>query len=166
MDFMLHLERRGVRTPEELDRRRMAEVDILRTMSVYCHAMDYGEPDVWAACFTEDGIYRGRFPNGETREVVGREALAKYARAHEGPPKRYPKHMSWAPVLDIDGDTAVGTGMFTIINQGPTGPILEVFGRYDDELRRGADGIWRFSSRTSNVESTAETFKPAAQPVR
>lgn len=164
MDFELRLERRGTSTPEALDRARSSEVDILRTMSVYCLAMDYGRPDVWAACFTEDGIYRASFPNGDTREVVGRDALAKYARGHVGPPARYPKHLSWAPVLDIDGDRAVGIGMFTIINQGPAGPIVEVFGRYDDELRRGGDGIWRFSSRRSNVESVAETFKPAAPP--
>jgi hypothetical protein len=165
MDFDLHVERPGIASAEALDRARAAEIDIQRTMSVYCLAMDYGQPDVWAACFTEDGIYRARFPNGDTREVIGREALAKYARGHEGPPKRYPKHMSWAPVLDIDGDRAVGIGLFTIINQGPHGPVVEVFGRYDDELRCGSDGVWRFSSRTSNVESVAETFKPAA-PVR
>lgn len=164
MGFELRVERRG--TAEAMDRARLAEVDILRTMAVYCHAMDYGEPDVWAACFTEDGVYRARFPNGDNREIKGREALATYARAHEGPPKRYPKHMSWAPVLEIDDDTAVGTGMFTIINRGPTGPIVEVYGRYDDELRRGSDGVWRFTSRTSNVESIAETFTPATAPKR
>jgi hypothetical protein len=166
MDFELRVERGGITTAEELDRVRAAEIDILRTMSVYLHAMDYSKPDVWATCFTEQGIYRARFPNGDTREIVGREALTKYAAAHVGPPTRYPKHLSWAPVLDVRGDTAVGTGMFAIINQGPTGPIVEVFGRYDDELQRGADGIWRFSSRTSNVESTAETFKPTAAPAR
>lgn len=165
MGFELHVERRGV-SEGELDRVRLAEADILRTMSVYCHAMDYGQPEVWAQCFTEDGIYRARFPSGETREIKGREALANYARAHEGPPKRYPKHMSWAPVLEIHGDTAVGTGMFTIINRGPDGPIVEVFGRYDDELRREADGVWRFTSRTSNVESVAETFTPTSAPAR
>lgn len=74
--------------------------------------------------------------------------------------------MSWAPVLEIDDDTAIGTGMFTIINRGPNGPIVEVYGRYDDELRRGSDGVWRFTSRTSNVESIAETFTPATAPKR
>jgi hypothetical protein len=166
MSFKLRVERPGIGGEADLDRARMAEVDIQRTMSVYCHAIDYGEPEVWAACFTEEGVYRARFPNGETREVRGRESLVAYAGAHLGPPARYPKHMSWAPVLDIDGDTATGTGMFIIFNQGPAGPIVEVYGRYDDELVRGADGVWRFSSRTSNVEAVAETFKAASAPQR
>lgn len=165
MGFELHVERRGVAT-SELDRVRLAEIDILRTMSVYCHAMDYGQPDAWAACFTEDGVYRAIFPNGDTREIAGRDALAAYARAHEGPPKRYPKHMSWAPVLEIDGDRATGTGMFMVVNRGPSGPVVEVFGRYDDELRRGTDGVWRFVSRRSNIEAIADTFRPAAAPAR
>jgi hypothetical protein len=72
--------------------------------------------------------------------------------------------MSWAPVIDINGDTAVATGMFIIFNQGSAGPIVEVYGHYDDELQRGGDGVWRFKSRTSNVESVADTFKAAAAP--
>jgi hypothetical protein len=166
MSFELHVERRVPADDAEADRMRMAEVDIMRTMAVYCHAMDYSQPDAWAQCFTVDGVYRARFPNGDVREIAGRASLKAYASAHEGPPKKYPKHMSWAPVIDINGDSAVATGMFIIFNQGPTGPIVEVYGRYDDELRRGGDGVWRFTSRTSNVESTADTFKPAAAPQR
>lgn len=164
MSFKLHVERRTFSGDRDRDRARMAEVDIQRTMAVYCHAMDYGEPEVWAQCFTEDGVYRARFPSGETREIAGRSALAAYAAAHEGPPKKYPKHMSWAPVIDIDGESAVATGMFIIFNQGPSGPIVEVYGRYEDELLRDGDGVWRFTSRTSNVESVADTFKAAAAP--
>jgi hypothetical protein len=167
MAFELHVERRGAGGDSEDARRiQCAEVDILRTMAVYCHAMDYGEAEVWAECFTEDGVYRATFPNGDSREVVGRRALAAYAGAHEGPPKKYPKHMSWAHVIEIDGASATATGMFVVLNEGPTGPIIEVYGRYGDELHRGANGVWRFSSRTSHVEAVAATFKAAAAPQR
>ncbi len=166
MSFELHVERRGLASADdgEADQSRMAEADILRTMAVYCHAIDYSRPEIWAQCFTEDGVYRACFPNGDTREIAGRSALAAYAAAHEGPPKKYPKHMNWAPVIDIVGESAIATGMFIIFNQGPIGPIIEVYGRYDDELKRGSDGVWRFKSRTSNVETIAETFKAAAAP--
>jgi len=166
MTFELHVERRATARDSAADNARMAEVDIMRTMAVYCHAMDYSQPEVWAQCFTDDGVYRARFPNGDLREIAGRAALMAYAAAHEGPPKKYPKHMSWAPVIDINGDTAVATGMFIIFNQGSAGPIVEVYGHYDDELQRGSDGVWRFKSRTSNVESVADTFKAAAAPLR
>lgn len=141
-----------------------AEADILRTMSVYCHAIDHGEAEVWAQCFAENGIYRVRYPGGKEREVVGREELTAYARAHESPPMKFPKHVSWAPVIDVEGRRAKARGMFAILNRGPQGPIVDVYGSYDDELVADPDGVWRFVLRLSMVEVASTTFQLANAP--
>jgi hypothetical protein len=140
------------------------ESDVLRTMNVYCHAMDYGHPEIWADCFTEDGMYAANMADGTHREIVGRAALAAYAGAHQGPPVKYPKHMYWAPVIDFDGDHARATAMFAVVNDTASGPAIEVFGVYDDELIRDTDGEWRFTKRVSNVEAAASTFRAAPVP--
>lgn len=140
-------------------RRLEDESAILRVMNLYCHAIDYGPAELWADCFADDGVYVGKL-KGRTRQTIGREALTAYAAAHAMPPVRYVKHMLWAPVIDIDGDHAVATGMFAVLNDSSGGPFVEVYGRYEDELARQADGTWRFKKRISNVEATAASFQP------
>ena len=163
MNFDLRL-RRPTADSAERARVLLDEADVLRTMNVYCHAMDYGHPQVWAECFTEEGMYAARMPDGARREIVGRAALAAYAGAHQGPPVKYPKHMYWAPVIDFDGEHAKATAMFAVVNDTASGPAIEVFGVYDDELVREADGVWRFVKRVSNVEAVASTFRAAPVP--
>ncbi len=90
------------------------EVDIQRTMSVFCHAVGRGAADVWADCFTEDGIYRVRHANGVLRETAGHCALNEYSAGHEGPPEVCLKHMTMATVIDVDGDSATAIAMFAV----------------------------------------------------
>jgi SnoaL-like domain len=151
---------------DSADRARMLvdEADVLRTMNVYCHAMDYGHPQLWAECFTEQGVYAANMPDGAHREIVGREALAAYAGAHQGAPVKFPKHMFWAPVIDFDGARAKATAMFAVVNDTTNGPAIEVFGVYDDELVRETDGVWRSVRRVSNVEAVTSTFRAARVP--
>ena len=163
MNFDLRL-RRAIADSAERARVLLDEADVLRTMNVYCHAMDYGHPQVWAECFTEEGMYASNLPDGARREIVGRAALAAYAGAHQGPPIKYPKHMYWAPVVDFDGENAKATAMFAVVNDTGAGLAIEVFGVYDDELVREADGVWRFVKRVSNVEAVASTFRAAPVP--
>lgn len=160
MDFRLRLERAQNRQPldQEMGTRiHFEECEILRTMNIYCHAMDYGLPDVWAQCFTEDGVYQVKLPGGGKREIIGRTALAAYASTHEGPPQKYTKHMFWAPVVEFASDvsTASASAMFAIVNSTPHGPRVELYGSYDDNLVKGADGVWRFEKRITTVESDA-----------
>lgn len=163
MTFELRLARS---TTDSADRARVVldEADVLRTMNVYCHAMDYARPQIWAECFTEQGMYAANMPDGTHREVVGRQALAAYAGAHLGPPVKFPKHMYWAPVIDLDGARAKATAMFAVVNDTANGPAMEVFGVYDDELVRESDGVWRFVKRISNIEAVARTFRAAPVP--
>jgi hypothetical protein len=47
-------------------------------MGRYCHYIDGGQPEKWAACFTEDGVFAGPVT---PEPVVGRAALKGFAEA-------------------------------------------------------------------------------------
>lgn len=52
-------------------------VAILEHMGRYCHHIDGGEAEAWAACFTEDGVFEGPATPGP---VAGRSALTAFAK--------------------------------------------------------------------------------------
>ena len=53
-------------------------VAVLEHMGRYCHYIDGGYPELWASCFTEDGVFEGPATPGP---VTGRSALKDFAAA-------------------------------------------------------------------------------------
>lgn len=51
---------------------------IVNHLAHYCHYIDEGEAERWAACFTEDGAFDGP---ATPKPVVGRQALIEFAQA-------------------------------------------------------------------------------------
>src|SRR5579872_6319550 len=51
---------------------------ILNHMGYYCHCIDGGEPENWASCYTEDGVFDGP---ATPEPVKGRPGLAAFAKA-------------------------------------------------------------------------------------
>ncbi|MCU1617916.1 MAG: hypothetical protein JWO98_5456 [Frankiales bacterium] len=141
-----------------------AEAAIVRLMALYCHAIDWGDADLWADCFTPDGEYHGIRPGGTDNVVKGREALVAYAAKHDSPPVHYPKHMVWAPVVEVDGDQARAIATFAVLNDHGAGPVMDVYGSYEDHLVRVATG-WRFQKRFARVEAQTEAFAAGGAPV-
>ena len=127
-----------------LDRTRIRELT-----ARYNRCFDDGDPDGFAALFTEDGVMavEGTF------SVSGRDALAEMVR-------HTPYgvvHVTVDATVEVDGDRAVQDVTLLVLSRpGPDAPAgttskLASTGRYHDELRRTADG-WRFSKRTAILD--------------
>lgn len=138
-----------------------ASLSIHRLMGLYCHAIDAGDAELWADCFTADGEYHGIRPDGSDNVIKGRAALRAYAAAHPSPPEAYPKHMFWAPVIDVNENEATAIGTFAVLNDYGSGPAMDVYGSYEDYLVRDDESVWRFSRRFARVESQSPEFVKA-----
>jgi hypothetical protein len=144
---------------ENLETRLRALEDeraVLRTLHQYAHAIDYGNEDGWVDCFAPDGAFevRNRTDSSVSR-LVGHTELKAFISTHTRAPDTWHKHIVIEPVIDIDGDTARSASYCGAFADDGDTPILWGFGRYLDQLVRGADGRWRFTERLAEVESVA-----------
>jgi len=138
-------------TPTSLEQ-RIARIEderaIQQTMYRYGYAIDYGSEDEWLSCWAEDAaLYWSESP------FRGHEQLLAAFRAHTHAPDVFHKHFVVNAQIDVAGDSASARSMFARLDSYPDGPQILAFGRYVDKFVRGADGGWRFSERTAEVES-------------
>jgi uncharacterized protein (TIGR02246 family) len=115
----------------------------------YNRCFDDGDPDGFAATFTEDGVMEVE----GTFLTSGRAALAEMVR-------HTPygvKHVTVDATVEVDGDRAVQDVTLVVLSRpGPDAPAgarskLTSSGRYHDQLVRTPDG-WRFSHRTAILD--------------
>ena len=57
---------------------------------------------------------------------------------------------------------ATARSYFVVLVEHEDRPTVRVFGRYDDRLRREADGRWRFAERLATIDSVAPGLPPLA----
>jgi uncharacterized protein (TIGR02246 family) len=116
----------------------------------YNRAFDDGDPDAFAATFTEDGVMAvtGTF------EVSGRDGLAEMVR-------HTPYgvvHVTVDATVEVDGDRAVQDVTMIILSRPAKDAApgahskLSNTGRYHDELVRTPEG-WRFARRTATLDA-------------
>ena len=109
----------------------------------YNFAVDDGDGEAFAACWTPDGV----FDLGGT-VMTGREALGAFAAEV---PKRLqkPRHIASNFVIDGDGDKATLRAYVRVfvLDGEPATAVLRTQGRYSDTLER-SDGQWLFATRT------------------
>ncbi len=142
-----------------------AERDILRNMYRYGHTIDVGDSEGWADCFTADGIFATKGRDEEIYapyQIEGRAALADFVEHHTRPPGLWHKHLLVEPLIDVEGDEASAQSYFAVLVEHDDRPIVRVFGRYVDRLRREADGRWRFTERRAFIESLTHGLPPLA----
>jgi len=78
------------------------KIEIQELMARYNFALNFGDAEGWAACFTEDGIFECPFG-----EFKGAETLRKYAKERTLERRDYPvRHMLTNIVIDVHGDQA------------------------------------------------------------
>jgi ketosteroid isomerase-like protein len=140
---------------------------VLATLNAYGHAIDYGDEERWLDCFAEDGVFEvvPRLPGHAAMAYSGKSELAAFIAHHSRAPVGWHKHVIVEPVVDISGSTAGCDCYFVVLQDHEGGPLLRVFGRYRDRLKRGEDGVWRFLVRRCEVESMWETGPPLADAV-
>jgi hypothetical protein len=146
------------------------ERGVLDNLYRYGHAIDYGLEEQWLDCFTEDGCFDLR-PVGplageraRNRHARGREALATFIAGHSRAPDAYHKHLVIEPRVRLDGDSATVASYFARIDRRTPEPFIFAFVRYHDDLLRCADGRWRFTLRSVEVEAGSVPRPDAAAP--
>ena len=139
----------------------------------YLFALDFRDPEAYAATFAEDGVL-----DYGAGKIVGRAAIREMVenmRANEarrraedtaGLRPAAGRHNITNIVLEIDGERATGTAYwFHMGNDNPErGAQLNSFGHYEDELVK-VDGEWLFSLRKIYNEQIAEWVAGPQNPV-
>ncbi|HWW63710.1 MAG TPA: nuclear transport factor 2 family protein [Sphingomonadaceae bacterium] len=120
----------------------------------YMFALDWQDPDQYAATFTEDAVldWAGGVVSGREairEECVGMRAyFLQLAEAHA--PKRRPRlrHFITNVTVKVEGDRAFGRAYWFEIDNDTRNrwPYVGGYGHYSDELRK-VEGEWLFSRR-------------------
>jgi len=121
---------------------------IQELMARYAWALDTGDPDALAACFTEDGVaIEDVFEEPDVWE--GREGVrrmgAHYRDAPGFPGRQHPvAHV----LIEGDAERATSKAMAWVTECHDEPPyVLRFCGYYEDVLEK-RDGAWLFASRT------------------
>ncbi len=116
-------------------------VEIEHLYPRYCHAVDAGDGQAFAALFAADGV----LDVAGTRHS-GTAALAEFALSV---PLALPgiRHTASNVVIGTSEGGAMGTADLIVQVVGPDGPTMITSGRYTDLIVQ-IDGAWRFATRT------------------
>jgi hypothetical protein len=138
----------------------------------YLFALDFRDPEAYAATFAEDGVL-----DYGAGKIVGRQAIREMVAGLRTNAERQAgqdtsglrpaagRHNISNIVVTINGDRATGTAYwFHMGNANPERRAqLNSFGHYEDELVK-VDGEWLFSLRKIYNEQVAEWAVGAAVP--
>lgn len=148
-----------------------AEIENLQAR--YMFALDFQDPDEYAAVFTEDGVLdygagkiRGR--EAIAGMIAGMRENAERQRAQDtsGLRPARGRHNITNIVIEVDGNRATATAYwFHMGNDNPERAAqLNSFGHYEDELVK-VDGQWLFSLRKIYNEQVEEWVAGFENPV-
>ncbi len=122
---------------------------IERLLSDFAFCADDGDANGLARLFTEDGVL-----SIGSHQSVGRTAIAADCQARFAIPNRKTRHV-WSNlrVTALTSDTASTTALqLTFETLGPDTPTSLRVNDVIDELRRDANGVWRFAHRQIRKE--------------
>mgnify|MGYP000386249110 CR=1 FL=1 len=153
------------------------KADIETLAGHYIFAIDWRDPEAYAATFAPDGVL-----NYGGGQAVGREEIAtvirslrerELANAEDGEETRgggYNQHFVSNMVIDVaeDGNSATELAYWFAISGED--PAISSFGHYKDELVK-IDGEWFYASRRTYNEQaegrgTFHFFNPVTNPER
>ena len=118
-----------------------AILEIMRLNARYNFAIDAGDADAWASCFTQDGVFHalleGHTPKG-TEELAAfvPVCVEAFGAMH---------HLTTNEVIEVHGDTATQNCYLQFLAE-KDGQLQANICIYRDELRL-EDGAWRYADR-------------------
>lgn len=118
---------------------------IRERIEAYNDAVFRHDADDWAECWAEDAAWQVGDHRAEGRAAIRdlwMKLMAGFAAAG-----MYVAHGAVA----VDGDTAESRSYMLEMLKQTDGSERLVSGRYDDRLRRDAEGAWRFVGRSYSV---------------
>lgn len=137
---------------------RQAIEDVL---AAYCHAIDSGDSDTWAGCFTDDAVLEIVDATGELRETFrGHPELEAFARRYSTRPEAFHQHRVGEILATVDDDRAQARSQFSVVVHHGRRVTHQVFGRYEDQLRCAADGRWAISTRRVLIDGADPDLPP------
>ena len=119
-------------------------LDILDLLARYNYAIDDGDAETWAACFTEDGEFVS-----PADQLKGAAELTQFASR----PSRGTLHYTTNEIITGDGDEAAMRCYLELVNASGAKPEILFCGRYEDELAKTPAG-WRFKKRTVSLATS------------
>jgi hypothetical protein len=138
----------------------------------YIFALDWRDPEAYAATFAPDGVLT--YGGGEAR---GREAIAKMVQGmrdremanlkpgETGQGSAHAQHFITAMVIDVskDGRTAVAQAYWMMVRGAE--PRIAAYGHYVDRLAK-IKGQWLYTARrTVNEQTRGRETLPFVNPV-
>lgn len=128
--------------------------EIRQLVARYNFAIDFGDVEGWADCFSADGLFLCTPEGGPlTGRHQGRDALVAYAKTHYGLSKGNARHWNWNLEIGADGDAATMRcylGAYSATSaDGPA--KLRSTGVYRDKLAK-VDGAWLFAERHIHID--------------
>ncbi|WP_305786470.1 nuclear transport factor 2 family protein [Symbioplanes lichenis] len=93
---------------------RKSKRDISELLQACAAAVDTGDGDAWADCFTREGVLRD-----DAGEFVARR---ERGRAGAGLPEGVRRHFLSGATVEVDGDSAVSRCSFQVVVTPPGGP--------------------------------------------
>jgi ketosteroid isomerase-like protein len=124
----------------------MSAAEIGGVLSRAMLALDEGDRDGFAACFTEDVAITIHFHEGRVLEIRGREDLLRNSKPLHIEDNLL-RHLVFTPDISMEGAdaaTAVYQQLYVWIGDKPG---IAGVGRYTDRLRKDG-GEWRVAERT------------------
>lgn len=119
----------------------------------YLWALDTGDSEAYAACFSPDAVVREDHPDGTTREIRGRDDIHRFVlRYHQSPGFAGLQHRESTRVFRADPEGrpdhyAVRSTTWALAYDGETGEAhLHYAGYYRDVVGR-IDGEWKLVFR-------------------
>lgn len=133
------------------------EEAIRRIIALYAQLLDDQRFDDIGGLFTTDATLPW---GGET--LQGRDGIVRGLPATQPPAPGRIKHLVFAPVIDIDGDTARAWSDVIVSLVPEDGPAeMSFVGRYHDRFRR-EEGVWRMTSHVT--VKTGDEIPPGEDP--
>ncbi len=123
-------------------------LEILDLLARYSHAADGLEPQAYADCFTDDGVFHGRVGMPDEMKVEGRENILKWVAAVMRNRLRQTRHIQTNTIFDEQGPERAVTRTYLLVmsTEGANAPEPGLTSVYRDEVVKTAQG-WRIRIR-------------------